>query len=451
MIAGTNSDVGKTTISYGLMALATKMGKKVQAFKVGPDYIDPSYHTLVTGNHSRNLDEYLIDRGNIENLFLKNIKDSDYAIVEGVMGLYDGFGSKKDFCSSYSMAKILNLPIILVISAKGASTSCAAIVAGFKALDNHNLIKGVIINKVASKEHFNMIKESIKEYTNVEVFGYLTNNKKFKTPSRHLGLIPATEKNDFLNNLNDLALDLKNNIDWKLFYKYIDEENIYYKKNSKNISSMVKLGVAYDDAFNFYYKDALETLEENEVELIYFSPLKDKKLPNVDGLYFGGGFPEIFAKELQENESMKKEIRNFHLKNKPIYAECGGYMYLSEAIIDSNSNIYSMVGIIPSKSIMKNKLVNFGYCNGKVLQNSNWFKMGDVVKGHEFHYSQMDFEKENFVYENYKIRDGEIKRVWKEGFQDKNLLATYVHIHFSSNKKFVENWIKIMKESKIND
>ncbi|CEO13912.1 cobyrinic acid a [[Clostridium] sordellii] len=434
LIAGTNSGVGKTTISLGIMQALTKRNLKVQPYKVGPDYIDPSYHTFITGRDSRNLDSYMLDDEKIKYIFKNASKDADISVIEGVMGLYDGFGIDLNSCTSSYTSKILKSPVILVINGKAMSSSAAAMVLGYKELDKEVNIKGVIVNNVKTKNHYELIKESIEKYCNVEVLGYFPPNEKFKLDSRHLGLVPSVEIEALTEKFYDLGSEIE---------KYINIDRLIEISESKEIETSFELNelpkfknksiaVAYDKAFNFYYKENLELLNQMNIEIKTFSPLYDEIVPKADCIYIGGGFPEVFAKELGINKKMRESIKKAHENNVPIYAECGGLMYLGEKLLDLDGNEYEMVGIFEGISKMTKSLKRFGYCDGIAKVDTVFSNKGDIIKGHEFHHSEFN-SNEECSYKMIKKRGNKIVDEWYGGYSKGNTLATYLHTHFYNN------------------
>ncbi len=446
LIAGTNSGVGKTTISLGIMQALTKRNMKVQPYKVGPDYIDPSYHTFITNRHSRNLDSYMLDDEKIKYVFNKSSQDADISIVEGVMGLYDGIGIDLDNCTSSHTSKILKAPVILVINGKAMAASSAAMVLGYKQIDKDVDIKGVIVNNVKTKTHYEIIKQSIETYCDVEVLGYFPPNDEFSLDSRHLGLVPSVEIDCLKNKFNNLADEIEKYIDIDRILEISQTEEV---KSNFDLASFIKINeiknktiaIAYDKAFNFYYRENIELLQELGLNVEYFSPLKDKEIPNCDYIYIGGGFPEIFAKELELNESMRNSIKKAHENNIPIYAECGGLMYLGEKLIDQENKECNMVGIFKGYSEMTSSLKRFGYCYGISKVETILSKKGEMIKGHEFHHSVFK-TKEECAYTMRKERDKKIVDEWEGGYSKNNTLATYLHTHFYNNLDCIKNFLE---------
>lgn len=446
LIAGTNSGVGKTTISLGIMQALTKRNLKVQPYKVGPDYIDPSYHTFITGRYSRNLDSYMLEDEKIKHIVKNSSKDADISVVEGVMGLYDGYGIDLDDCTSSYTSKLLKMPVILVINAKAMAASAAAMVLGYKMLDKNVNIAGIITNNVRSESHYNTLKEAIEKYTGVEVLGYFPPNKEFSLESRHLGLIPSVEMDSLKAKFDSLADEIE---------KYINIDRIIEISESEDFDTSFELedfiennkvnnktiAIAYDKAFNFYYRENIELFEKLGMNIEYFSPISDKKLPKCDYIYIGGGFPEIFAKELDENKEIRLSIMNAHDNNIPIYAECGGLMYLGEKLEDQNNDIYNMVGIFKGCSKMTSSLKRFGYCLGEAKKDTILAKKGEIIKGHEFHHSVFE-SKEECAYYMRKLKNDNVIDEWEGGYSKGNTLATYLHTHFYNNLDCIANFIE---------
>ena len=443
ILAGTGSAVGKTTIATGIMkALSEKYD--VQPFKVGPDYIDPSYHTLATGNTSRNLDSFFMKKGQIRDSYLKAMDNKDIAVIEGVRGLYEGIDSINDIGSTASVAKALKAPVILIINSRSLVKSAAALVLGFKALDPEINIAGVILNKVKNKAHFEKTKRSIEEITKTEVIGGIIRDDKISIEQRHLGLVPARERENSLKFIDLWSEVIKNSIDLdrlveiaKTAPKITSEIIPIWNKGNKQ---PVKIAVAYDEVFNFYYKENLESLEANNAKIEYFSPLNDEDLPDADGLYIGGGYPELFSKELSQNKTMLDQIKQFHLENRPIFAECGGLMYLMDSIHDDKQ-----VGVYPYKAVLTDRVQALKYTIAEVTQDNIISKKGETFNGHEFHYSKVIVnELKNPL--AFKITRGKGSYNLMDGFIERNTLASYVHTHVAAMPNFAANFTTSAKE-----
>jgi len=453
MIAGTHSGVGKTTVTMGLLkALSNKM--KVQPYKVGPDYIDPAYHSFITGRKCRNLDSFMLDDEVIKYLFQKNMSNADIGILEGVMGLFDGLEIKSDIGSSSHVAKILNCPVLLVVDGGGTSKSLAATIKGFQDFDKDLKIEGIIINNISSKGHYDLLKEIVEFHTTAKCYGYLPKNLNVSLPSRHLGLVPSYEMDDLKNKLDILESNINETIDIdgiiNLANRFNEPVNSSYIINY-NSNEKIKIVVAYDKAFNFYYEDNLELLKELGGEIEFFSPLTDKELPkDIDFLYLGGGFPEVFAEELSNNYDMKKDILLNLEKGIPYFAECGGLMYLNDSIYDFDGNCYKMVGWFNGNSTMTKRLKRFGYKELTLMKDCVLGLEGEKIKVHEFHRSETEIPDCNKVYSLEKVRDGKIVSSYNCGYEKGNGIAGYPHLHFYSNINFAYSIIKTATNYKNN-
>ncbi|WP_090405504.1 cobyrinate a,c-diamide synthase [Enterococcus malodoratus] len=441
MIAAVSSGSGKTTITLGLMKLLQNQGYQIQPYKVGPDYVDTEYHTRITGKPSRNLDMFLIqDSTRLQSLFAKEAQHADICVIEGVMGLFDGLGVDKDFCSSAGIAKQLNCPVLLVVNGQSASTSVAAVIKGFAEFDRAVMICGVIINKVASETHYQLIKKAIETYTDVPVFGYLKRAEGVELPSRQLGLVPDREINDVTEKIQQVAESLEKTVDLNSLLEKLPDEKVFYQSPKFPQFTGLKVGYALDEAFHFYYQDNLELLTAYGVELIPFSPMRNHQLPEADLYYLGGGYPEEFAQHLAENHEMRKGIKEKHEQGAFILAECGGLMYLGDGFKDAEQ-LYPMVGIFEGVSEMTSRLQRFGYCYGELEQDLLIGKKGTTVVGHEFHHSRFD-SLEPTMLKMTKKRDGEVVKKWTDGYQKKNTFGSYLHFHFYQSENFLQNLLE---------
>lgn len=448
MLAGVSSGVGKTTVTLAILSALKNRGVDVQSYKVGPDYIDTAYHSRIVGKISRNLDNFMIPNPAVLAWSYKRwLVDVEVALVEGVMGLFDGLGTDKDCASSSSIAKQLDLPVILIIDGKSTSTSAAAVVHGFSTFDDELNISGVIVNRAASDSHYQLIKGAIERYTDVPVLGYLPKNMEVELPSRHLGLVPDVEIKQLDVTFKKLGQIAEETIDLDQLLRRC-EVQISPMKSPFSLFNTEPLTVAYakDEAFHFYYEDNLDFLRSQNVNLISFSPLTDDSLPVADAYYFGGGFPEIYAKELEENISFRESVLAASREGKPIYAECGGLMYLGEKL-ETQGNIYEMVGIFQGKSVMTSRLKRFGYCIAQTKENSLFGPTGTEVRGHEFHHSIFETNEPN-VLDLRKERDGEVVSEWSGGYQKDRTFASYLHVHFYQNQQLLFNWMKYINEAK---
>ncbi|MHC4139479.1 MAG: cobyrinate a,c-diamide synthase [Planctomycetota bacterium] len=451
MIAGTNSGVGKTTVTLGIMSALVQKGIKVQGFKAGPDYIDPSHHTFVTGNASRNLDTWIMGENACRELFVRSAANADISIIEGVMGLYDGSIDSSGHGSSAHLAKILNTPVILVVNARGVAQSAAAIVLGFKEFDKEINLAGVILNNIASQSHYDCIKEAIEESCSVTVLGYLKKESNITIPERHLGLIPSEEQkvnSALYDKLGQMVLET---IDTDKLLNAAGSAGIFPDFNkliftSRDSSQNVTLAVARDNAFCFYYQDDIDLFEELGAKIKLFSPLNDRSLPDgIDGIFMGGGFPELFANRLMKNESMRNSILDASKQGIVIYGECGGMMYLLEKLIDCEGRSFKMSGVLNGSSRMENRRQGLGYVIADAICDNAIGKRGDTFRAHEFHWSKLQDIPDDTSFA-YTTRKSNGKKTGFDGICKSNVLASYTHIHFSSNPELARNILSTMAE-----
>jgi cobyrinic acid a,c-diamide synthase len=450
MIAGAQSGVGKTTVSIGLMSVLKEAGFQVQAFKVGPDYIDPSYHNVVTGRLSENLDSWMVPRDQIVELFKRAARGADLAVIEGVMGLYDGISGLDKTGSTAQIAEILRCPVILVIDAYGVARTAAALVLGYKKFDENINIAGVFLNRVASETHAACCREAIESTTKIPVVGCLPVNREIELPERHLGLIPTPEKatfNAFFPKITDL---IQNNINLDKIVRMARSAGeipevrrpIYPARPSPK---SVAIGLAFDEAFNFYYPSNISLLEAYGAEIKRFSPIHDKELPaGVDGLYIGGGFPEMLSQELEANVDLRGAIKEAAEEGMPIYAECAGLMYLTDSITDFVGNRHNMVGLLKGKTLMAKKTL-VTYSRAEATRDTLLCEAGSQLKGHEFHNSVITDIPADTEFA-YAMRMGQGITDKKDGWMQCNVLASFMHVHFAQNPKIVKNFIANCKK-----
>jgi cobyrinic acid a,c-diamide synthase len=419
LIAGTHSGVGKTTITLGVMAALSARGLQVQPFKVGPDFIDPSHHAAICGRPSRNLDSFMMGLDGIKRSFCQGIKDADVAVVEGVMGLYDGIDAS-EIASTAQVAKVLDIPVLLVLNVHGMSRSARAMEMGYVCFDPEVKIAGTILNHVGSDRHLAMLKGSLK----LPILGTLPRNKEMETKSRHLGLIMGFEKEHDIKSLSSLV---EENIDLDEILK-LKYDSCKTRESYEMPDPSVKIGVARDKAFCFYYQENLEELRKRGAQLVSFSPLSDD-LPDVDGLYIGGGYPELHAEPLEKAKATK-QIKQASEDGMPIYGECGGLMYLSRQLVSENACSHYMVGALPCSTIMTKRLQALGYAEAKVVGTNPVVETGCTIRGHEFHYSLIEPEGDaRFV---YRLDRGKGIENRLDGMIEHNTLGSYLHTHFYS-------------------
>lgn len=436
------------------MGALKKKGLRIAPFKIGPDFIDPGHHNQVTGRNSRNLDGWMLSREYNRAAFAKDTQFADFAVVEGVMGLFDGYDGKSEDGSTAQMAKWLGLPVLLVVNARSMARSAAALLQGFERFDKDLEFAGVVFNNIGSKNHLVYLKEALEDNVRMPCLGGILREDDLRIPERHLGLV-TTEDHPFSEDfLSRLIHRVEKGIDLDRLLKIagFSDKIMDLSKNPETGSkitvsaqterkSHVRIGVAKDNAFCFYYPDNFELLQKAGAQLVFFSPVKDERLPeNIHGLYFGGGYPELYAKRLAENHFMKEEILSASRNRMPIYGECGGFMYLCNRLYVKNGDYFPMTGCFPFYSRMKDRLHALGYREIRLTENCFLGKIGTTARGHEFHYSEMDVDSAR-VQTVYEIcdRKGAVKPI--EGYRIDQTLGSYVHLHFGSNPGLVENFV----------
>ena len=474
IIAGTHSGCGKTTVTIGLLAAFKKKGLEVQPFKAGPDFIDTGLHRLITGRPSRNLDLWMCGKQAAIECFKRHGENVDIAVIEGVMGLYDG-----EF-STAMLASTLGAPVILVVDAYGMAESAGAVVKGFAS----ELIAGVIFNRVASDSHFMRVKGSVRD---VPVLGYLPRDLDFEIPHRHLGLVVAEEAPIASDGIDKLADAVIKHIDIDAILRIsalkrgtvedraqchcecpegsrqshrLNTRVLHPARNDRGprkaedflgwndnlrYRSSVKIAVAYDRSFCFYYEDNLDLLRQAGAELIFFSPLSGRHIPaEADAVYIGGGYPELYAEALSGNPGMLASVNEWANSGRPLYAECGGLMYLSQGIYDFDGNFFKMAGVFPFETQMNKRGLHLGYREIMLEEDCILGKKGEILKGHEFHYSEIVNSVETDRI--YSVRNRSGNPLPGEGHRLNRTLASYVHIHFASNSAIAGSFIKYIKE-----
>jgi len=444
VIAGATSGVGKTSITCSIIHSLQKHGFSVQPFKVGPDYIDPGYLSSISKHETYNLDVWLMGKNQLLNSFISNSK-SNVSVIEGVMGYYDGFGGDSNYASTHHVASLTKSPVLLVLDASKTSRSIAAIALGFVKFHSNSCIVGIILNKIGSKKHEILCRTAL-EKTKIPIVGVIPKNLSLNMPSRHLGLISTLESETLKTQIEKVAKIISKFLDINKIIKIIKNSTQLTKK-SKPLHKKTKttIAVALDTSFNFYYQDNLEALRREGANLKFFSPVKDKKIPKCDGLYIGGGFPEILGNSLEKNQIMKKLIKKLSEDNLPIYAECGGLMYLTKSILSQNKK-YKMIGIFDAETKMTKKM-RLNYTKGKIITKNPISKKLHNFQGHEFHYSQLDSVSSDSKFA-YTLEIGEGIKKQQDGLIQDNTLASYGHLYFDSSNYaqiFVENCLKYSK------
>ncbi|MFB2896553.1 cobyrinate a,c-diamide synthase [Aerosakkonemataceae cyanobacterium BLCC-F50] len=457
IIAGERSGVGKTTVTLALLATLKHRHLAVQSFKVGPDYIDPMFHHYVTGKPCRNLDPVLTSETYVKECFSRHIQGVEFALVEGVMGLFDGVkkgtgdwglgtGEEENFFASTAhIARLLDLAVLLVIDCSRLSGSVAAIAQGYSTFDPRIKIAGLILNRVGSDRHLELLKDALLPL-NLPILGVLRREDDIAIPDRHLGLIPTAELPQMDAVIAKLAHLGETCFDWEKLLPMLKSPEVKLKTQSPvgqasclSSPSLVRIAIAQDKAFNFYYQDNLDLLEKLGAELVFWSPINDTTLPkNVQGFYFGGGFPEVFAQELTQNFPIREAVKKAILTGTPTYAECGGLMYLCEEIIDFSGNSYPMLGILPTKAEMGSRLT-LGYRQATALQDSPILPTGATVWGHEFHRSSLSKTPTKPL---FKIKGFSAKLVNEEGWNLYSIHASYIHLHFGDRPEIPTRFLQ---------
>ncbi|MDR9404274.1 MAG: cobyrinate a,c-diamide synthase [Halothece sp. Uz-M2-17] len=437
IIAGERSGVGKTTITLALLSFLARKPETVQSFKVGPDYIDPMFHTQVTGRSCRNLDPVLTSADYVRHSFFRHCQGRDYAIIEGVMGLFDGvcLEQRNDYASTAHIAEILEVPVVLVIDCSRLSGSVGAIAQGYAQFNPKINLAGVVLNRVGSDRHLELLKVAL-DRISVPILGVFRRQEKIALRDRHLGLIPTEEVETFPEIQERLAAMAQESFYWDQLLPLLQAPQQPVPPLWDNISrqSPVRIGIARDRAFNFYYQDNLDLLEHLGAELIPWSPLHDSSLPdNLDLLYFVGGFPEVFAEALSQNRELIKQVHRAIAQGIPTYAECGGLMYLSRSITNLEGETWEMVGILPTTAIMGR--LTLGYRQATPFNSEI-----PVLWGHEFHRSQLETSSPSPL---YLLRDL-YQNQFQEGWKLRSVQASYLHLHWGNCPAFPQQLINFI-------
>ena len=438
IIAATQSGSGKTTITVGLLAALKNRGLDVQSYKVGPDYIDTGWHALACGKPSHNLDSYLVGADKLEKIFVDSSRGADLSLIEGVMGLYDG--GRGGISSTAEISKLLDAPVVLVIDAKSMGTSAAAIALGFLEFDRAVKLAGVILNRIGSDSHRQMIVDALNNL-GIKCFGAIKRNDEFTLPERHLGLVPTSE-NRAVDAVKKICAAVEEQVDVDALIA-LAKNSLPFKKFPLRVEYCpvrVKIAVARDAAFNFYYDASLNVLKSFGAEIIFFSPLDDDHLPeNIGGLIIGGGFPEMFAAQLEQNKNLRAEILNAANNGLPIFAECGGFMYLMSRLVDFKGKSFEMCGVFDGAAVMTDRLYRIGYAEAEILRDCVLGRAGNKFRAHEFHFSKpVDDTADEKIFHYTRTRTGE---EYFAGAIKKNVVASYLHIHFAGCPKLAENFV----------
>jgi cobyrinic acid a,c-diamide synthase len=455
LISSPQGRSGKTIVTIGLCDAFKRMGLSVQPFKKGPDYIDPSWLTAATGRSCRNLDLFLIPKDKLFLSFHLNCEGVNLAIVEGAMGLYDGLDSHG---TTAEIARLLNIPILLVINTTRMTSSIAAMVTGYQHFQKDVQIAGVILNYVSGTRHESKLRNAVEQYCGIPVVGSIPRDQDFRIMERHLGLIPSSESGEAELLVERIGRKLESQLDldnilkiarsFQTNPKTISDDSTSYPhspltkiKDEAKVrrTKTVRIGVIRDRAFNFYYPENLEALVNQGAEFIFINSLKDR-LPKVDGLYIGGGFPEFFLKELEENRELRGDIAKAVEEGLPVYAECAGLMYLCRSISWQNRS-YEMVGIIPAEVQLSQRPEGHGYVIAEVMKENPFFPVGLALRGHEFHHSSLlHLDDLQFA---YQIRRGQGMTGKRDGIVNKNLFASFIHLHALGTPEWAEGFVSL--------
>jgi cobyrinic acid a,c-diamide synthase len=413
-------------------------GYSVQPFKVGPDYIDPTYLSAVSGNSTRNLDSWIMGQKAVVESFVKNSL-SDISVIEGVMGFYDGSSGGSNSSSTHHIATILGAPVILVLDASRTARSIAATALGFTKFHRNSRIAGLVLNKLGSKKHEQMCRAAL-EPLNIPVLGCIPKDPEISLESRHLGLIPVVERADLKQQIKKITKTVSPYLDVDRMISIAKKAPpLLQKDKQRSQKPVTTIGIALDRSFNFYYYDNFDALRRHGARLEFFSPISDSSPPKCSGLYIGGGFPEVLGEPLAKNQSMKKSIKKLAERGMPIYGECGGLMYLTKSIDYANKK-HSMVGLFDAQTKME-KRMTLNYTKGKVIANCTVAKMGVKLFGHEFHYSELSSVAKDSKFA-YEMSTGVGIKNKKDGLVEYNTLASYMHLYFDRGlhaRSFVNN------------
>jgi cobyrinic acid a,c-diamide synthase len=444
VIAGTTSGVGKTSITCSIIHGIKKKGYSVQPFKVGPDYIDPTYLSAISGNSARNLDSWIMGENRTLESFVKN-SQSEISVIEGVMGYYDGFSGATNQSSTHHIATILKSPVILILDASKTARSIAATALGFTKFHKNSRIAGLILNKLGSKKHEEMCRAALATLK-IPILGCIPKNPDLSLESRHLGLIPAVEQAHLKQKITKIAKTICAHLDIEKIISIANSpETISHKARQQTPKPKVTIAVALDKSFNFYYYDNFDALHRSGAKIEFFSPISDVSPPECSGIYIGGGFPEVLGQPLAKNQSMKKSIKKLAEQNMPIYGECGGLMYLTRSI-QYNSKIYSMVGLFDATTNMEKKMT-LNYTRANVISDCLIAENATTLFGHEFHYSELDHVPKDAKFA-YDLSIGVGIKNKKDGLIQYNTLASYMHLYFDramNAQNFVSSCVKFSK------
>jgi cobyrinic acid a,c-diamide synthase len=449
LVAGTASGVGKTTVTLALIAALRRRGLVVQPFKGGPDFLDTGHHTRAAGRVARNVDTWMLSAEANLAVVQEASAGADVVVVEGMMGLFDGKDGTSETGSSAEIAKLLKLPVVLVLDAGKSARSVAAVVLGFELFDAGLTLAGVVLNRVAGESHFRMLQAAIGAACRTPVLGWLPRDEAIAIPGRHLGLRTVEEEDVREHRLEALAAHAERHLEMDRIAGLECGLSFAPDVVTDRVTAapVVRIGVARDLAFSFYYEDNLDLLRQGGAEIVFFSPLADDGLPEgLDGLYLGGGYPELYAERLSGNASMRAAMAAFARSGRPVYAECGGMMYLGNSLTDATGETHAMAGVLPFGTEMTRRLVRFGYVTIEVAEDCLIGDAGTVVRGHSFHYSQVTVEPGGS--RRYVVTHSMSGTQQREGYGEGKVLASYVHLHFRSNPEVARRLVAAMCKSR---
>jgi cobyrinic acid a,c-diamide synthase len=452
LVSGAASGVGKTTVALAIMAGLRRRGLAVQPFKCGPDFLDTGHHTRICGRKARNLDTWMLSEEANQCVLQNAASGADVLVAEGMMGLFDGKSGNTETGSTAEIAKLLKLPVVLVVDASKTARSIAAVVLGFEMFDPELRLAGVILNRVATERHYDMLRAAIETSCKTRILGWLPRDPAIAIPERHLGLQGAAEAAvedgaaiDTLAALAEKYLDLHSLSNFQCGLD-LTETRVAERKESP-LAEGVRIGVPSDHAFSFYYEDNLDLLREQGAEIVRFSPLHDRCLPaGLDALYLGGGYPELHAERLGSNRQMIEDVRAFAVSGRPIYAECGGMIYLSESLKTTAGVTYAMANVLPLTIQMTGKLVRFGYVTVEFAKDCLLGVKGTTVRGHSFHYSSIVTRGD--IAKSYHLQYSMSGKEELEGFQQGNVLASYVHLHLRANPTIARDFVAAIRRAR---
>jgi cobyrinic acid a,c-diamide synthase len=446
LIAGPASGVGKTTISLAIAAGMRTRGLRVQTFKCGPDFLDTGHLSAVTERPALNLDGWMFDRNSICEAFAEGCADAEIAVVEGMMGLFDGISGKGEQGSAAEIAKFLSLPVILVVDASKSARSIAAVIRGFEVFDPELHFAGVVLNGVASEKHYHLLEDAIFGNCTIPILGWTPRQQAVHIPERYLGLHTAGELN-WNKKRHALALFAKEHLNLDLLLNAEFELRQHkIAVHVANATPRVTIGIARDAAFCFYYQDNLNLLARAGATLVEFSPLRDTRLPDgIDALYFGGGYPELYAAQLSANTALASEIRSFAASGRPMYAECGGMMYMGERLRTADGQAHAMTGVLPLETEMTEKLVRFGYVEIELLQDCLLGARGTLLRGHSFHHSRSTNTRA--FAPAFQARYTLSGAITEEGYANGNIFASYIHLHFRGATEIAERFVAVAEQA----